>query len=276
MNVNKYIGFLGILLFLGFSINLSAQKVKVKKDLASVDGEEYLMIKKEKSGMWRPHFDISSLDGDPLLYWKFSFFTLYEDGPKLALFTIKNIETGDTLVIEQTSDVYGPKQIVAYIHKNGLIENGKLNQSTWDSYVASVDPNLIETYKEQNTPSLDRPVRRYDGPLALDNPLRTSIVAGRKYKLLQGTTEVGSKPAYIGYFIFEDRSKKDRDYKEQYLVYYLPNDIEVSRTWVRGFNGKYNSEVETHKDGKKYKMRLPAFDQAIMKVLNYLVENGYM
>lgn len=110
-----------------FGTAVNAQEVKIKKEIASVDGKEYVRV--GDCGMFAKECYISNLEGDQLILIK-----PMED-PKIpgTYFQVTFLESGTKVEIKKTI-----KPFIKMLYENKIVtEEGKLN------------PQRVKTFSEK-------------------------------------------------------------------------------------------------------------------------------
>lgn len=118
-------------LLLAFAFNVNAQKVKIKKDIAYVDGEEYVKVEKEDGNM-----SIYSLDEEEeLVYLKW-----YDPTPGYqtsrsaqgdGYYIVRFIEFDVEVELDETR-----KKIIKMLYKGKVIQNGKIDEEKLKNFVS--------------------------------------------------------------------------------------------------------------------------------------------
>lgn len=115
------------LMFFAIGTTVNAQEVKIKKEIASIDGKEYVRV--GDCGMFAKECFISNLEGDQLILIK-----PMEDLRTLGTyFQVTFIESGTKVEIKKTI-----KPFIKMLYENKIVtEDGKLN------------PQRVKTFSEK-------------------------------------------------------------------------------------------------------------------------------
>jgi len=125
----KYLRLSLIVLFI--SINLHAQKVKISKEVVSIDKVEmYLMV---KTSYDRFSFSIKNLEGEEIFFVKAESYkdskevSQHNKDGSVSYFSILDVKT-NKVIFEHELSIGSKKRLFKLIYNEELIKNGKLNE----------------------------------------------------------------------------------------------------------------------------------------------------
>ncbi len=252
------------ILFLALmTFSLTAQKVKVKKDIVYVDGVEIAKIKGERSkaalGLVKD-FTVSNMDGkelftavytdkipeDPnnntIFYFEFDFMTV----DKTAYFGVSKLGT--------------MKSIGNIVGKHNLIKDGEINEKALATLIK----------KKGKTPPV---VAEYD---MADRPRNFPVELREKGELSQAST------------VFATYQDKGTVQGKDIYEFYAPNGVLAVRVSFSGGNNATSFLVETFKDNREHNVGIPqkekidvviAIDRnyyTLKRLGKWIVDNNYL
>lgn len=128
------------LIFMGFLAHYSqAQKVKIKDDIATVDGVEFIQWKRDISSNAVSIYPLSSDDEIIFMRWM-SYNTSANNDPKTRVSWVEIKFLNENLVCE--IDSRGQKGLVKFLLENKLIVDGKLDAEAADKVVKKYGSNF--------------------------------------------------------------------------------------------------------------------------------------
>ncbi len=115
------------LFFMLFTFTISAQKVKIKKGIAYIDGEEYVKVEKESGNM-----SIYSLtDDDEIVYIKYYDPTPSNKQNHDSYHIVRFIEHDVEVELDETRN-----KIIKMLYKGKVIQNGEIDKERLKNFVS--------------------------------------------------------------------------------------------------------------------------------------------
>lgn len=254
-----------------FPLLVFGQKIKVKKDVLTVDKEPYAKLEKVKDGA--TVYRLSSLNGTPLLAFDKYSVRAYDRGPILQLWKVVDLIMQDSVLID-FREYYNENRVAELIYERGLVEGETLNRAAFQELKTIFDQEAVEKFMAENELTLTKLVRRFpDAPVFIDGLMKDEIVPYKKYYIASGDA---MNKITIGYFIIEDYQVSDRKYYN--LNFYLPNGLIVGHIQYKDLKEKNYSKLYTERD-KAYQdqgMAVLLNPADITKVIQHLVRNQYL
>lgn len=246
-----------------FSLSVFAQKVKLKKEILSIDGVEVAKIKGEKNKEYMglvKDFTVSNMDGDELLTAVYSEIFPADPNDNTKMVYEFNFIALNKTAYFNVSTLGSAKSIGNLIGKNGLLKDGQLDESAVNSLIdkKGKTPPVVVTYE------------------MADRPRNFPVELREAGELSQASTV---------FCTFKDMGTvKGMDVYD----FFAPDGTHALRVSFADGNNASRYVVETFKDDKTHRVGIPvkekvkfiaAIDRnyiAIKRIGKWLVENDYL
>jgi hypothetical protein len=255
-----------ILLGCFFTMTLSAQTIKIKDDIATVDGTPYCII--EKSGTLVNNYSIKSLDKNELIYIKTEVLNLPSKEVQ-TYHVVTILETEETFEIEVRFGM--AKFLVKEFYDNKVIQENKINPDGLKKFKIKYAGNFREKYLQEANLNINVNVTTPN-----PNPNTEYLITERNRNanlfIINGKVSQGGKEIAT---YKTDSKAADGKILKTIKVYNMANQLVAQAE-----NGNFEENITfiTLKDNKKHQVKATSSleNNVVEAIINELAEYLYL
>ena len=245
-----------------FTMTLFAQTIKIKDNIATVNGTPYCII--EKSGTLVSNYSIKSLDGNELIYIKTEVLNLPSKEVK-TYHVVTVLETEETFEMEVRFGM--AKFLAKEFYNNEVIQENKINADGLKKFKIKYAGNFREKYLQEANLNTNATAENSNTEYLITERNRNANLFVINGKVTQGGKEIATYKT--------DSKAAGGEIIKTIKIYNMANQLVAQ---AENGNFKENITFITLKDNKKHQVKASSSleSNVVEAIINELAEYLYL